>query len=218
MQTLTVTPEQLRSIATIVHAASKDVVTPAITMVQLRRDGDSIIATATDRFRVAELRTAIVTTTRAEVDGIEGNTDVFEALIPAATLTAAVKGLDRRVQLGVAFLLDEEEGIITIRGHAAHGFSVSARTSKLMFPPVARLFPEGEITPAEGAVALKPAFLATIDKLHLPHHEREQAWHMQTQNGDSYNTSKPRPVLFTIEDKGTGDTIRYMVQPNLLLR
>lgn len=218
MQTITVTPNQLRSIATIVHAASKDTITPSITHVQLKREGDSIIATATDRFRVAELRTAIITTTAAEVDGIEGNTEVFEALIPTATLTAAVKGLDRKMQLGVAFLHDEELGLITVRGHAAHGFTLTAPSSKLNFPPVARLFPEGEITPAEGPVSLKPAFLATLDKLHLPNHEREQAWRMQTQNGDSYNTSKPRPVLFDIEDKNTGDTIRYMVQPNLLLR
>lgn len=227
---IAVTHDELRSIATLIHAASKDQGTPVISGVHVRAEGRSIIAVATDRYRVAELT---LTRTEDYISGVDAGAfkssedvaDGFEAIIPTDLLTRAIKQLPRKSILpttpSIAVLYDSERNMVTIRD-TMHGFDVSDAAIRGNYPPVARLFPDVEtMTAFAGALALKPAYLATLEKLRLPNHEREAAWQMRTNTSE--NPNKPAPVLFTIDDstrysKGGAAALRYLLQPNLILR
>jgi hypothetical protein len=227
MQALALTHDQLRAIATLSHAASRDDMTPVITGVHLEVSAGIVTAVATDRYRVAELTFPAMTTD--ETPGLAGLT--FEPLagviIPAPLLARTVKQLPRRSILPTVATIavtydDSADGRRLIRFADTYaGFDTSDQAISGNYPPVARLFPAdvAYLEPYAGGVGLNAGYLATLDKLALPGDLRgPKVYSMHTQAGDTYAPNKPKPVLFTRGDVDKGGMLRYLLQPNLILR
>jgi len=217
MTTAYITPLQLTSMLTIGKCVSTDDTTIAIAVLRVEVDGDKIVTTATDRYRVGRLTLPLL--------GDHTNTDGTFYLHPTLidqVVKACGKDAKDQAVVKVHAPLDNE-GPTTIE--LIHtGTNFMAEPYRMNFPAVDRLIddkPERNDDIPNG-IALKPAFLATLKDLRLPGETPkvagEAAWKLTTKRTES---GKPGPVMFTRDNGGRGaiptQTLEYFLQPNLLL-
>lgn len=219
MNTLTVTPAQLASLATAVHAASTDDITPVITAIRLSRVDDTVTAVATDRYRIARITLALKLADQEELNSPE-----FTALVPGKAFDAFARTVKRaagRVAAdhpSVTIAHDDDARTVTI----SDTYSQSSITLKAIignFPPVERLIPTAlECTGTPAGARLNPAYLATMVKLTLPDNDKHRPWELTGNLPADDKGRKFPPVLFTYGPDGDSNRIEYLVQPNTLLR
>lgn len=118
------------AIAQVSVAASKDDVTPVITGVHFTVQENSLILTATDRFRVS---TRAVPWQPAD-DGLE-----HQALVPARIVIEVGKTFNDSDEINISFIKDEDRELIAFSDSTK---TVTSLLIKGNYPPVQRLFPD----------------------------------------------------------------------------
>lgn len=219
MNTLTITPAQLASLATAVHAASTDDIMPVITAIRLSRVNDTVTAVATDRYRIVRITLAL----GAGADDTELNSPKFDALVPAKVFDAIARGVKRAAgragdaRPSVKLAHDADARTITVTSE--WGASITTIPTIIgNFPPVEQLIPAiSECTGTPVGARLNPAYLATMVKLTLPDNDKHRPWEL-IGNKPADDTQKYPPVLFTYGPDGDSNGIEYLVQPNNRLR
>lgn len=214
---ITLTPEQLYSLASCTVAASKKDATPVIESVRVSVEGGKIVGIATDRYRVAR-----VTFPLSEAD--EGTPDFEGVTIQRAQIEGfakTVKAAKPPAHAPATITLEVDEGgLHEARRVTLSDFAYSGATSAMQeqlgnFPPVARLFPSGEnaFRPVE-QVSLNIAYLADVAKLSHPALGRGETPTFRFTKTD--NPYKPGPVLISFPISEVAGSVEYLLQPNLL--
>jgi hypothetical protein len=193
----------LTSIHSLGISASKDDITPVITQIALEREGDTLRAMATDRYMVLS----------GTYTGVE-----FEDWNEGDTILVDPSALKRAIDIKKANKTSTIPIVITKNEHGA----LSAVVDMLnfvdlgsvqgAFPPVTRLFPEGEPTGA-GSLNLRPDFLAKLAKVLPPvaKPERERTWRFEFRTiADAPH--KPQPVYAQYSD-GAKYKLEALIQP-----
>jgi len=210
MQSITLAPAHVHSIASIATAATKESVTPILEHVQLSVAAGALTAMATDRYRVVRVQFDL------PADEKTGEVATLEPVaIPAALLVAFSKAL-KAAKVGPALdvTLTVDEGRVTL-AHVS-GVQLAGDLSLANFPPVGRLidgYKPGDVRD----VILKPAFMADASKFMLPSDPtpaaaKDAGWNMRFSDAGK---DKPGPVMLSRSGYGATDRIEYMVQPNL---
>ena len=208
MQSITLAPAHVHSIASAAAATSKDKMTPVLEHIEVSVAAGILTATATDCRRVARIRFA----TGDEAAELE------PTAISAALLVAFSKALKAAKVVSIKDLstLTVNDGRVALEHES--GIRLGGDVSTQNFPPVGRLI-DGYVSSDPRDVYLTPLLIADAAKLSLPADTRpndakEAVWFVQFSDSGS---SKPGPVLMTREDANPQniDRIEYMVQPNL---
>ena len=215
------TPVEFRSIASVAVAASSDDVTPVITSVRISVESGQVTAVATDRYRIA--RTIFMPSLTDQLEPpAEGS-----ILISAKELTKFWNGIKvnaLKSQLPIIFtILTDEQYPDNKMYHLEYdGMRIEGNGMRGNYPPIEGLMSGYDVTECSGvpAVALKPKFLADLDKLFSAFDSakpsKDIAWTFRFKATES---GRPGPVYITRNGERTdGGTLDYLVQPNLLLR
>lgn len=212
------TPVEFRSIASVAVAASSDDVTPVITSVRISVESGQVTAVATDRYRIAR---SIFTPT------IEQEFSSGDILISAKELTKfwnsiKVNALKSQLPITFAILVDNQYPDNKIASLEYDGMRIETHGMRGNYPPVEGLMTGYDMAECSGvpAVALKPKFLADLDKLFSAFDSakpsKDIAWTFRFKGTES---GKPGPVYITRNgERSDGGVLDYLVQPNLLLR
>lgn len=197
---------QIASIATLHNCTpagkyERDV-TPILTAILVTVEGNKLTATATDRYIVGEI-------------GFE--LDDFYTAEPI-TIQLSSNDWQTIAKLKSSADITLEDATVTVRAGHTEMRLIQVGGN---FPPVSRLFPEEHETEGLPVVALNLDFLTRIAKLRTPYgigegtRSKGQPWKFQAKPTDS---GKPGPVLLTQGKYATGsDTVRVLIQPNLIL-
>ena len=200
-----VEPATLASIHSLGISASKDDVTPVITQIALEREGDALRAMATDRYMV--------------LSGLYSGVG-FEDWDEGETILVDPSALKRAIDINKANKTSTAPIVITKNEHGC----VSAVVDTLSmvdlgsvrgtFPPVTKLFPEGEPTGA-GSLNIRPDFLAKLAKVLPPvaRPERERVWRFEFRSMPDA-PQKPQPVYAQYSD-GENYKLEALIQPAL---
>lgn len=198
----------LTSIHSLGISASKDDVTPVITQIALKREGDTLRAMTTDRYMV--------------LSGLYQEVE-FEDWEDGDTILVDPGALKRAIDIKKANKLGTLPIIITKNEHGAVSAVIDVLTMVDLgrvtgtFPPVTKLFPEGEPTGA-GALNIRPDFLARLAKVLPPvaKPERNRTWRFEFRTVEEH-PNKPQPVYAQYSD---GDTyqLEALIQPALSKR
>lgn len=211
--TLTLTPSELASIASVAVAASKESFPPIIQTVRLEVDeSGELSAMATDRYRIARVRF---------IPRIAPG-EAFAVTLPAKELVAFAKtvGAPRHLE-EIRFTLEvTDDGKRLVHLSALVG-GQSVRLVEVYgdYPSVARLIPSVEDLDKmgeTGPLALNLKYVADAGKVSLPGDGRGSMDVLRFYFTMTENPAKPGPVLLRREWNGA--TLDYLVQPNLMLR
>lgn len=216
----TLTAGQIESLASLAKAVAKpaDPMTPILQNLHLSRDGDQLVAIATDRYIAAEVRFNLDV-----ADWDQGPEEILlgaDSAIRALALTKA----SRMPAAHFTITRVEGDGFHTIEVRDLYEPTIIAdREVTGNFPPVARLFPGPDVEMgATPRTALNLSFLARVGQILLPGERtaglKSVAWTMASSPVE--NAAKPGPVLFTRggAGSGSGSSARVLVQPNTLVK
>jgi hypothetical protein len=215
------TPVEFRSIASIGVAASNDDVTPVITSVRISVSDGEVTTVATDRYRIA--RSIFRPSMTDAIDPASEN----NILISAKELTKfwnsiKVAALKSHMPIILNILTDEQYPDNKKYVLEYDGSRVESNAMRGNYPPVEGLMTGYDESDLSGVpqVALKPKFLADLDKLFSAFDSarpsKDIAWTFRFKGTDS---GKPGPVYITRKGESTDSgTLDYLVQPNLILR
>lgn len=202
---VTVDKATLMSIHSLAVSASKDDITPVITQIALTREGDALRAMATDRFMVA---TGLYSRNVNFGDWEEGQTMLIDpkALKTVVDIKKAQKteGIPTEIEksdtTGWAYAIVDNITKIDLGGVNA------------TFPPVMKLFPNGDEPSGVPSLRLKPDFLARLAKILPPvaRPDKERAWDFDFR---STETKSPAPVY--AHYVGEDYKLEALIQPNL---
>lgn len=203
---VTVDRGTLTSIHSLSIGTSKDDVAPVITQIALKREGDALRAMATDRYMVLS---GLYSDVRFEE--WEDNDTI---LVDPKSLKSVVdiKKAEKYGTIPVDIVKDAETGhvsaVIDTVTHLHLG-SLSAT-----FPPVTKLFPEGEPTGA-GALNIRADFLAKLARVLPPEAkpERDRVWRFEFRSIPNA-PYKPQPV-YAQYSNGCGYKLEALIQPAL---
>ena len=204
--------QQLISIHSLGVGASKDDVTPVITQIALKREGDALRAMVTDRYIVLSGLYHEVKFTNWEDDA--------ELLIDPKALKSVIdiKKADKYGSVPVHITKDIETGSVTGVVDQVTSVHLSILNGKVgAFPPVMNLFPKSEPTGA-GSLNIRPDFLAKLAKVLPPEvrPERERIWTFEFRTiADAPH--KPQPVYAQYSGHGVYQ-LEALIQPALLKR
>jgi len=199
--------EVLTSIHSLGIGTSKDDVTPVITQIALKREGDALRAMVTDRY-------IVLSGLYNEVEFSDWE-DTAELLIDPKALKSVIdiKKADKYGNIPVHIVKDIETGSVTGVLDEVTSVHLSRLNGKVgAFPPLMKLFPTGE---ANGAASLniRPDFIAKLAKVLPPvsRPERERIWSFEFRSIEA--TSKPQPVYASYS--GDGYKLETIIQPAL---
>jgi hypothetical protein len=207
MQSITLSPAHVHSIASAATATAKRDNTVLLEGVQLSVSAGVVTALATDRYRVARI-TFATESAAAELEPVT---------ISGALLAAFAKSLKtaKVMSKADAVTLTIDGGRVVLAHES--GLQLAGEIYIGNFPPVGRLIDGYKVGDVRD-VYLKPAFVADAAKLSLPGDTKpadakEAAWLVRFSDSGS---SKPGPVLMTRRGVATqsSGSIEYMVQPN----
>lgn len=198
----------LTSIHSLGIGASKDDVTPVITQIALKREGDALRAMTTDRYMV--------------LSGLYQEVE-FEDWEDGDIILVDPGALKRAIDIKKANKLGSLPVIITKNEHGAVSAVIDVLTMVDLgrvtgtFPPVTKLFPEGEPTGA-GALNIRPDFLARLAKVLPPvaKPERNRTWRFEFRSIEE-QPNKPQPVYALYSDADTYQ-LEALIQPALSKR
>ena len=180
--------------------------TPILCGVQLVRDGHSVLrAYATNRYVLAR--------GTYDTDVNFDNWELNETLwIDVATLKQAVAIAKTYNTPEIAIGYDTNNTVfVDVAGNKL--FNVAGQPS---YPPVHRMFNDGETPNGADVIRLNPKWLSLLTKVVTPtkRQEKDRPWMFSF----FHNTEnkKPNPVVAMIHD--TGYEIRVLIQPNLVVR
>lgn len=165
MKTTMPAPLALYLAAAMLAAVSRDEVTPILTAVHLEREGRSLKATATDRYRVHEL-----TLDEAQTTGTDDVNLPASALrwIIQAMRTIAPRARDRAEATVTIQTRKAKEPSVEVTVTAANGDTMTLTTTPIAakFPPMARMIEKAEAAePYLGSVRVNTKFMASLAKL-----------------------------------------------------
>lgn len=203
------TKQQLISIHSLGVGVSKDDVTPVITQIALKREGDALRAMVTDRY-------IVLSGLYNDVEFSDWE-DEAELLIDPKALKSVVdiKKADKYGNIPVHIVKDIETGHVSAVVDLVT--SVHLGSVKAIFPPVMNLFPKSEPTGA-GSLNIRPDFLAKLAKVLPPEArpERERTWTFEFRTMQDA-PHKPQPV-YAQYSAGDGYQMEALIQPALLKR
>lgn len=207
---VTIDKATLLSIHSISVGASKDDVAPVITQIALMREGDALRAMATDRYMIVAGR---YTKNIVFEDWEDGATMLIDP--KALKNVVDIKKAEKYGTMPVDIVKDAETGHVSaVVDTVTH---IHLGSLNATFPPVLKLFPEGEPTGAT-ALSLKPDFLARLTKVLPPELKpsRERVWDFQFRSIEGH-ASKPQPVLASYSGEDHYK-LEALIQPNLRSR
>ena len=202
---VTVEPATLASIHSLGISASRDDVTPVITQIALKREGMALRAMATDRYMVLS-----GLYNELEFDNWEDGDTI---LVDPSALKRAIdiKKANKNGILPIV-IMKNEHGVVSAVVDDLN--FVDLGSVQGAFPPVTKLFPEGEPTGA-GSLNIRPDFLAKLAKVLPPvvKPERERTWRFEFRTiADAPH--KPQPVYAQYSD-GAKYKLEALIQPAL---
>lgn len=219
MTTFTLSPEALKSIATLHNATPADKsardMTPILGAIKLTITREQWVAVATDRYCVAELNGPM-----GDYAHTLDESEPLTVTIESTDLVDVVKRMKRET-MPVMVTVDEEEG--TVQFNNNESVHVTHRIIAGNFPPVERLFDVGSILAEVPNVALDPTKLARLGKVFPVELIGETA---STRNSSPLkleftiqanpsDTGRPGPMRVT---RGSVAGYRALLQPNILTR
>lgn len=195
-----VSPDVLRSIASLSVSASKDKVTPVLMHVALRRDGDYLEAHATDRYMVASGRYRVGEEAFHDWDNEE------VTMVSTDLLKRAMAGYKTIKFHGVNSVIGDSAGIVYI--DVSGDFTVREQPMRGSFPAVWKLYPEQDEVQGKPHFFIKPEYLARIGKIEppLPRKPKSPTWGF-------YFTANTKPVVAYYD--GDNYSMRTAIQPAL---
>jgi len=200
---VTVEPATLASIHSLGISASRDDVTPVITQIALKREGMALRAMATDRYMVLS-----GLYNELEFDNWEDGDTI---LVDPSALKRAIdiKKANKNGTLPIVIMKNEHGAVSAVVDDLNF---VDLGSVQGAFPPVTRLFPEGEPTGA-GSLNLRPDFLAKLAKVLPPvaKPERERTWRFEFRTLENL---RPQPVYAQYSD-GAKYKLEALIQPAL---
>ena len=205
--TLLIPTEAWAAFQWVTLAASRDDVTPALTMVKLdytpatESTPPRLMMVATDRFRVHRVRVDLPRDDN--VDATEG----WSQLVPAKIIAEAAKHptVGKTKQSGTLLTVTDS------RIEAGdEGWGAALPDKVYTFPSVEKLMHEPDPDATSGPIAFNAKFLADLSKYTLGG-RHDNVWQFTwTQTGNG----KPAPVLARRVDNGI--VAEALIQPNLL--
>jgi hypothetical protein len=197
----------LVSIQSLSIASSKNDVTPVITQIALKRDGDVLKAMTTDRFM------ALVGTYENVVfhDWEDGQ----EMLVDPKALKSAIalKKADKYDMETMTVMYENDRASIAINRNTVVdlGSIGNFGSTGRAFPPLQKLFPEDEPSGA-GSLNIRPDFIAKLAKVLPPESkpQRDRVWRFEFRSIDTPN--RPQPVYATYSD-GNSYKLEALIQP-----
>lgn len=201
----------LHSIDSVAVGVSKDDVAPVITQVALTREGDELVAFATDRFVVTSGRYRSVQFD----DWPEGEVVLVDpkALKTAKQMANVIP--KRNYEYASVSITCDEAGVVWANVLDS-SIQISVPTIKSTFPPVGKLFPREREANGAPLVGLRADFLAKLSKLVPPvvRPERGRAWEFRFFNEPERN-GVPGPVYATYSD-ADDYVLEALIQPAML--
>ena len=205
------TKQQLISIHSLGVGASKDDVTPVITQIALKREGDALRAIVTDRY-------IVLSGLYNEVEFSDWE-DEAELLIDPKALKSVIdiKKADKYGSVPVHITKDIETGSVTGVVDQVTSVHLSILNGKVgAFPPVMKLFPTSEPTGA-GSLNIRPDFLAKLAKVLPPEArpDRGRVWGFEFRMMEN-SPHKPQPV-YAQYSGGDEYKMEALIQPAVML-
>lgn len=198
--TITLTREQFRSLASLATLTSSDAVTPVLSVINVTITAGQLTAVATDRYRLGRVQFPVAA---SDV------TFKLEAKALKSFMATAKK------HAGDVTLLPDTDGVLVAAGGSQILIGDSSRG--VTFPPVERLITNWAeaTTPGIPELGLDLGFLADIKNIYAP----SDPWKIDTHRGLQFKFAtgehgKPCPVLITDGD----DTLQILIQPKMKLR
>jgi DNA polymerase III sliding clamp (beta) subunit (PCNA family) len=196
MNTVTITPATLSSIASLAPFTDSRAIPASIGGIRVVVDPVRITAYATDRYRVIEVST----------EHYDSSAGTFEVTLPTKPLiefskSSKIKGRE----LFNSITLSVTDDTVTM-SNADNGSSITTALVVGNYPPLTKLFdrPAGDT----GMIAIKPSFLADLTKVVDPHgNALKEFWTFEFAGDNGAVLLTPTTALTT------GDTVRAMVQP-----
>jgi hypothetical protein len=208
MSRVTVDNATLASIHSLGVGASKDDVTPVITQIALKREGDALRAMTTDRY--------ICLTGLYSNAEFEDWDDGEEMLIDPKALKSVIdiKKANKFDTMPVVIAKDADRGWVSAVLNSVTSIDLGKVSAS--FPPVMKLFPEGEPN-GSGSLNIRPDFIAKLAKVLPPvsRPERDRIWSFEFRSIEDQPT-KPQPVYARYH--GDGYTMEALIQPALIKR
>ena len=205
MKQVTLDTATLTSIHSLGIGTSKDDVAPVITQIAIKREGDALRALATDRYIALS---ALYNNVQFD-DWAEGE----EILVDPKHLKSVVDILKKDKTNREVRIVQSLNGYTHAQmGEESGGLFIGSLDAS--FPPVQKLFPEGEPTGA-GSLNLRPDFLAKLAKILPPEArpQRERVWRFEFRSvADAPH--KPQPVYAQYSD-GENYKLEALIQPAL---
>ena len=202
---VTVESATVASIHSLGISASKDEKTPVITQIALKREGDALRAMTTDRYMV--------------LSGLYGGAE-FEDWEDGDTILVDPSALKRAIDIKKAnknstlpiLIMKNEHGAVSAVVDTVS--FVDLGSVRGAFPPVTKLFPEGQPTGA-GSLNIRPDFLAKLAKVLPPvaRPERDRVWRFEFRTMEE-SPNKPQPVYAQYSD-GENYKLEALIQPAL---
>lgn len=163
-QSITLTARQLRELVNpVLPFAGKDDMLPVLCAVHVRTEGKWLIATATDRFRVAVQRVEKVVTD----EDPEKAWPQIDALIPTRVIRSVLATFKAARSLDPSMTLSFEDDRMTVEAGGGFDLFASSRFVHYLqageFPKIASLIAENLATPDEDrapAAYFNPTFLS----------------------------------------------------------
>ena len=196
----------LTSIHSLGIGASKDDITPVITQIALKREGDQLRAMATDRYMV-------LTGLYSNVQFEEWAEDETLLVDPKALKSVIdIKKADKFDTIPVTITKDADTGWVSAVINSVT--SIDLGKVNATFPPVTKLFPSGDDYPSgAGHLNLRADFLAKLAKVLPPEAkpERNRTWRFEFRSVDNL---KPQPV-YAQYSNGEDYKLEALIQPAL---
>ena len=199
----------LSSIHSLGIGTSKDDVAPVITQIAIKREGDALRAMATDRY--------IALSALYKNVQFEEWDDGEEMLLDPRSIKSVIdiKKADKFDTIPVTITRDSDTGWVSAVINSVTSVDVGKVNGS--FPPVQKLFPEGEPTGA-GSLNLRPDFLAKLAKILPPEArpQRERIWRFEFRTIPDA-PHKPQPV-YAQYSNGEDYKLEALIQPAVAKR
>lgn len=192
-----ITPEIVKSIYSLSVGASKDVVTPVIMQVALRREGDSLQAMTTDRYM------AVIGTYGPDSVDFDEWPEEGIVLVPPAMLKRAVDAIKAVKFHSSMPSIEMEDHRVTV---TVNGDVISDVVHQGNYPKLWHLIPGEDMMADTRVLRINPQFLARIVRIVPPEvkPEKEPKWLFRFHGSNS-------PVLAYYT--GDGYRLDVLIQP-----
>jgi hypothetical protein len=204
---------QLASIHSLSISASKDDMTPIISQIALRREGDNLRAMTTDRYMV-------LSGIYKKVEWEEWEDDEQILVDPTALkVVVDMNKRDKRHYTVTTAIVQGDDGNVfaeSINESIVNLTSIVGNGTKA-YPPLVRLFPTDHANGTE-SVNIRPDFVGKLAKVLPPEAKpnRERTWRLEFRSNK--DNGKPQPVYAYYSGNEDSYKLEALIQPNTIPR